>query len=78
MILFTGGLNYKSPTFAVLFPTYNNCSGQCMVRLLVLFFDRAVRFTYSNKLHVVLNSEIANIVLIIRADVQIKMNCPIS
>ena len=79
MILFTGALDYNSATFAVLFSTYNNtCSDGYMVRLLILIFDSTVWSTYSNVLHVVLNSEIANIVVIIRADVQIKISCPMS
>jgi len=79
MILFTAGINYNSTTFSVLFPTYNNtCSDRCKVRLLIWFFHRAVRSTHSNVLHVVLNSEIANMFLIIRADVQIKISCPMS
>jgi hypothetical protein len=49
-----------------------------MVRLLILIFDSTVRSTYSNVLHVVLNSEIANIAVIIRADKQIKISCPMT
>ena len=47
-----------------------------MFMLLILIFDHTVWSTYSNVLHLVQNSEIANIVLTIRADVQIKISCP--
>ena len=56
------GLSYNSATVAVLFPTYSNtCSDRYVVRLLTVVFDSGVRATYSNVLHVMLNSEIANI-----------------
>ena len=67
MILITGVLNYSYANFEVLFPTY---------RLLILIFDNTVWSAYSNVLHVVLNSAIANIAVIIRADVQITLSCP--
>jgi len=49
-----------------------------MVRLLTVVFDSGVRATYSNVLHVVLNSEIANIPVMIRGDRQIVVSVPVS
>jgi hypothetical protein len=49
-----------------------------MFGLLILMFDRAVWSTYNNVLHMMLNSGIANIAVIIRGDKQIVVCVPIS
>jgi hypothetical protein len=79
LIPILGGLNLKSATFAVLFPTYTNtCSDHYVVRLLTLIIVSAVWSTDSNVLHLVLNGDFDITEVIIRADMQILINGPIA
>jgi len=54
---FPMGISYSSATFALPFPTYiNTCSDRYVVRLLNLNFFKEMWSTYSNELHMLLNS----------------------
>ena len=77
--LLQGVLSYCSASVAVLFPTYSNTGlYRYMIKLLILIFDSTIRSTYINVLHVVLNSGIANIAVIIKSDSQIVISVPVS